>query len=163
DLSELLTSSPRVAIVSAIWLDVSTIVWVSVCERASIMSTIDAAFCAKPSATRSRRDDIICCMLVAISSNSSLSWSDFKLRLEVSGFGGVGGRVAGRFERWGGLATGALEPVEQVAAALAERVDHRVAGVAERHRDVLALLGERAGDALRRLVDPVGDRLAHRG
>ncbi len=152
-LSVELTSSTRVAIVSASWLPVSTTSSVSCWVRPVIMSRIAADFCEKPSATRSRRTDIMCCRLAAISVNSSPMWSVLKLRLAVR-----------RSLAWAMasavLGAGRFQALQQVAAALAELLDHVVAGVAERARDVLALFGQRLRDAARGVVDLLGDELA---
>ena len=152
-LSEELTSSTRLEIASASWLPVSTTSSVSCWVRPVIMSRIAADFCEKPSATRSRRTDIMCCRLAAISVNSSPMWSVLKLSVAVR-----------RSVAWA-MASAVVEPVafqalQQVAAALAELLDHVVAGMAERAGDVLAFLGERHGDAARRVVDLLGDELA---
>ena len=93
--SVLLTSSARVAIVSARRLDVSMMfsvrscarvvkLSVSSCERPLIMSRIASDFSEKPSVTRSSRAVIMSSRPPAISANSSVTWSALKLRLRVS-------------------------------------------------------------------------------
>ena len=64
DFSVLLTSSPRVAMVSASRLEVSTMASVICCERSSIICTIAEDFCAKPWVTSSSRVSIICRQIV---------------------------------------------------------------------------------------------------
>ncbi len=71
DLSVLLTSSARVAIVSASWLEVSMMASVSSCERPIIRSTTASDLSEKPSVTRSSRCVIMSSRPVAISANSS--------------------------------------------------------------------------------------------
>ena len=80
----LLTSSARVAMVSAIWLDVLTIASVSSCERPTMVSTIASDFSEKSSVTRSSRDDTMSSRPRAISANSSPIWSVLKFKPEVS-------------------------------------------------------------------------------
>ena len=98
-LSEELTSSTRLEIASASWLPVSTTSSVSCWVRPVIMSRIAADFCEKPSATRSRRTDIMCWRLAAISVNSSPMWSVLKLSVAVR-----------RSVAWA-IASAVLEPV----------------------------------------------------
>ena len=66
-----LTSSARVAIVSASSLEVLTMASVSSCERPTIMSTMASDFSEKPSVTPSSRDVIMLSRPRAISENSS--------------------------------------------------------------------------------------------
>ena len=70
-LSVEFTSSARVAMVSASWLDVLTMVSVSSCERPTIRSTTASDFSEKPSVTASSREVIMSSRPRAISENSS--------------------------------------------------------------------------------------------
>ena len=121
--SVLLTSSARVAIVSARRLDVSMMfsvrscarvvkLSVSSCERPLIMSTIASDFSEKPSVTRSSRAVIMC--FQATGDLGELLGDVVGLEIEAAGelFAGVGDRARGL------LACG-LQALEQIAAALA--------------------------------------------
>ena len=71
DLTVLLTSSARVAIVSASWFEVSTMASVSSWDRPIIRSTTASDFSEKLSVTRSSREVNMSSRPVAISANSS--------------------------------------------------------------------------------------------
>ena len=165
--SVLLTSSARVAIVSARRLDVSMMFSVRSCARVVKLSV---SSCERPThhvedrqrffreafgdAIEPRRHHVF----QAAGDFGELLGDVVGLEIEAAGelFAGCGDRARGL------LACG-LQALDQIAAAVAQLLHHVVADASERQRDVLALLGERLGDALRRLADLLADEIADRG
>ena len=151
----LLTSSARVAIVSASWLDVFDD-RVGQLLRASDHHVDDRQrFLGKAfgDPIEPRRHHVF-----EAAGDFGKFLADV-VGLEVQARGEL---VACQRDRARSLVARGLQPHEQIFAAHAQLLDHVVADLAQRNRDVLAFLGQRLGDALRGLVDLLAHEIADR-